>query len=261
MLSLLEPAARAVVELGFEGVRCSTRPDAIDQEVLEILREHQVRAIELGAQSMFDQVLSANRRGHTAAHTERASELIRAGGFELGLQMMTGLWQSGETQDWETARRLIALRADTVRVYPTVVLPGTYLAELYEKGLYRPQSLEEAVALCARLLPLFEEAGVRVIRMGLHAQRQLEEVRLAGPYHPAFRELVQSRLFLTKLLEALGDLGPGAYEVSVSPKSLSAWLGQRRENLEKLEQAGFSVYFLPVEELSKNDFRVRPLPR
>lgn len=259
MLSLLEPAAQAVAELGFGGIRCSTRPDAIDQEVLEVLRRYRVRAIELGAQSMFNEVLSANRRGHTAFQTEQAAGLIRAGGFELGLQMMTGLWQSGEARDLETARRLIALGPDTARVYPTLVLPGTYLAELYKKGAYRPQTLEEAVALCARLLDLFERAGVRVIRMGLHAQRRLEEELLAGPYHPAFRELVQSRLFLTKLLRALRSFGPGAYEVSVSPKSLSAWLGQRRENLVRLEQAGFSVRFLPAEGLLRNDFQIKPL--
>ncbi len=159
MLSLLAPAKEAVERFGFRGLRCSTRPDAIDGEVLSLLKAHHMVAVELGAQSMDGEVLRRNRRGHSPEDTVRAAGLIRAAGLELGLQMMTGLYGSTPEKDVETARALIALQPATARVYPTVVLEGTHLAALYRQGHYHPQTLEEAVALCARLLPLFEGCG------------------------------------------------------------------------------------------------------
>lgn len=213
MLSLLEAAKWAVDRYGFKGVRCSTRPDAIDEEVLDVLKEHRVTAVELGAQSMDDGVLLMNRRGHTAEDTRRAAGLIREAGLELGLQMMTGLYGSTAEKDRETGREFLRLRPETVRIYPTIVLPGTELCRLYETGEYRPQELPEAVEMCAELLDMFEGAGVRVIRAGLHPGRELEERMAAGPYHQAFRQLAESRRFLMKLLEKLE--GPGEDRKSV----------------------------------------------
>lgn len=168
MLELLEAAA-PFVGGAFRGIRISTRPDAVDGETLGLLRRYGVTAVELGAQSMDDGVLDQNLRGHTAADVERAAGLVRDAGFELGLQMMTGLYGSDEARDFMTAERLAACAPDTVRVYPTVVMEGTGLAALWRAGAYRPQTLEEAVSLGARLLEFFEGKGVRVIRMGLHA--------------------------------------------------------------------------------------------
>ena len=247
MLALLEAAKAAVERYGFWGIRCSTRPDAIDPEVLELLGRYGVTAIELGAQSMDDGVLRANRRGHTAADTVRAAELIRAGGFELGLQMMTGLYQDTEEQDLDTARRLIALKPATARIYPTLVLSGTELARLYERGEYRPQSLEQAAELCALLLEEFLRAGVRVIRVGLHAGRDLEEKYLAGPYHPAFRQLAESLAYRKRLLRELERFGPGEYTVEVEPRELSTVLGQGRANFKELERRGYHVTFRQPE--------------
>lgn len=256
MTSLLEEGRKCVEEYGFGGIRCSTRPDAVGEEILDLLERYGVTSIELGAQSMDDQVLSANRRGHTAAQTEEAARKIKARGFELGLQMMTGLYRDTEEKAWRTAERMIALRPDTVRIYPTVVLPDTELAQLYLRGEYRPQTLEEAVTLCARLLPRFEGAGIRVIRVGLHAEMDIERRRLSGPYHPAFRQLVQSRIFLEQLLVCLNREGPGHYTVAVSPKTLSVALGERRGNLTKLEAAGFSVQFRQDESVERGSFRL-----
>lgn len=244
MLSLLEAAAAAVERYGFRGVRCSTRPDAIDREVLDVLRVHRVTSIELGAQSMDDGVLAANRRGHTAADTVAAAGLIREYGFELGLQMMTGLYGDTPEKSLDTARQLIQLNPQTARIYPTIVLPGTELARLYQAGAYRPQSLDDAVELCAKLLDLFDRAGVRVIRMGLHPGPELEAKRLAGPYHPAFRQLVESRRYLERLLEELERSGPGEYTVTVDPRELSTALGQGRANVKELEQRGYRVRFV-----------------
>ena len=207
---------------------------------------------------MDGEVLRRNRRGHSPEDTVRAAGLIRAAGLELGLQMMTGLYGSTPEKDVETARALIALQPATARVYPTVVLEGTHLAALYRQGHYHPQTLEEAVALCARLLPLFEEAGVLVIRVGLHAQEDVERRRVAGPYHPAFRELVESRRFLAQLLPELEKQPPGAYAVRVCPRQLSVATGQKRCNLEALARRGYAVRFAPDASLAPGRFGVGP---
>lgn len=244
MCELLQAARSCVKQYGFAGIRLSTRPDAVERETLCLLGEYGVTAIELGAQSMDDRVLALNRRGHTAAQTEEAAGRIREMGFELGLQMMTGLYGDTDRTALATADRLIALQPATVRAYPTVVLPGTALAGLYRQGLYRPQALEEAVGLCARLLEKFESAGVRVIRMGLHAQREVESRMLAGPYHPAFRQLVESRVFLRRLERELAKTGPGAYSVYVRPNYLSTAQGQGKANIKKLGELGYRVAFI-----------------
>lgn len=254
MVALLEPAKKAVERWGYHGIRCSTRPDAIDGEILELLKAYHTTSVELGAQSMDEEVLRLNHRGHTAGDTRRAAELIQQAGLELGLQMMTGLYGSTAEKDWETARQLIALGPDTARIYPTVALEHTELAELYRNGSYQPQTLEEAVELCGKLLPLFENAGVKVIRLGLHAEEDVERRRVAGPYHPAFRELVESRVFLEKLLPELEALGPGAYRVKVNPKSLSVGVGQKRANVEALEKRGFTVAFSTDASVPRGGF-------
>ena len=258
MLELLEAGAQAVARYGFRGIPCSTRPDAVGREVLDILKAYPVTAVELGAQSMDNGVLAANRRGHTAQDTARAAERLHEAGIELGLQMMTGLYKDTPEKTLRTAEALIGLEPKTVRIYPTLVLPGTELARLYEAGLYRPQSLEEAVELCARLLERFQKAGAAVIRMGLHPGPELEQRRLAGPYHPAFRQLVESRLFLYRLKKALG--GPGRYRVEVNPREFSTALGQKRENLKRLAGAGYQVTLAQAEAVPAGEFRVAAGP-
>lgn len=252
MLSLLEAAKWAVEKYGFKGVRCSTRPDAVDEDVLEILKEHRVTAVELGAQSMDDGVLAANRRGHTAGDTRAAAGLIRRAGLELGLQMMTGLYTDTDEKARRTARELVGLGPETARIYPTIVLPGTELCRLYEAGEYRPQTLDEAAELCAGLMDIFEDAGVRVIRVGLHPGDELEKRMVAGPYHQAFRQLVESRRFLRRLFENLK--GPGEYEVSVNPRDISTALGQGRENVKRLGDAGYWVAFIQDERVARGGF-------
>ena len=130
MIACLE-AARPYVGRDFGGIRISTRPDCVDDGVLSLLREYGVTAVELGAQSMDDAVLALNERGHTAKDTEEACERIRRYGFSLGLQMMTGLYGSDEEKDRQTARWFVELHPDTVRIYPTVVLEHTRLADLW----------------------------------------------------------------------------------------------------------------------------------
>ena len=259
MTALLEPAFCSLRRDGFAGIRISTRPDAIDPQVLSVLKSYGVTAVELGAQSMDDRVLAANFRGHTAADVERAAGQIRAQGFSLGLQMMTGLYGDTDAGAWETARAFVRLQPDTVRIYPAIVLPGTLLARWYARGDYQPQTLEEGVALCAGLLDLFEDAGIRVIRVGLHDSPQLAREHLAGPYHPAFRELCESRRFYTRLLAALRALGPmGPVTVRVHPRSRSVAAGQKRTNLVSFAREGYTVRFLDDPAVAPGGFLIEP---
>ena len=238
MLSLLEVAHTAVKKYGFLGIRCSTRPDAIDEEILDILKAHSVTAIELGAQSMIDRVLFMNDRGHTSEDVVKASALIKSFGFELGLQMMTGLYASSAEDDMQTVDKLISLHPDTVRIYPTITLGNTKLAELYGAGEYKPQSLNEAVELCSEIIPLFEKEGIRVIRVGLHASEELD-CRVAGPYHPAFRELCNSEMLYK---EISNKMTPGKeYTVRCNKKLHSAIVGQKKNNLLRWEKNGFGI--------------------
>ena len=251
MVSLLEAAAPYIDR--FRGIRISTRPDCIDPEILALLKGYGVTSIELGAQSMSDEVLSANDRGHTADDAVKASGLIRESGFELGLQMMTGLYKSSDELDVFTAERFIELRPETVRIYPTIVMRGTQLGELYQAGVYAPQELEPAVGLCARLVTLFEQNGVRVIRVGLHDTDTLRRDMLAGPYHPAFRELCESRIMLDKAVSLLSARGRGEYTLLVSPKSRSKMTGNKKSNIAALKELGYEVTIAEDDNLGERD--------
>ena len=170
-------------------IRLSTRPDAIDETVLERLHRYGVETVELGAQSMDAQVLRRSARGHTAEDVERASKLIKASGFRLILQMMTGLPGDTAEKDIETARKIIALEPDGVRIYPTVIVRDTALYDMWRAGKYREHTVEDAVSVCAQLVPLFEAAGIPIIRLGLNPTDDLSGGDAAGgayhPYHAA----------------------------------------------------------------------------
>ena len=259
MLSLLK-AAKPYVENGsFKGIRISTRPDCIDEEILSLLKENGVAAVEIGCQSMSDRVLSLNERGHTEKDIENAAGLIRRFGFELGVQMMTGLYGDSDETAIETAKRLIALKPDTARIYPTVVLKGTRLCELYESGEYKAQTLSEAVSLCSKLLRLFDESSIPVIRLGLHSGGNVTDGYVAGAYHPAFRQLVNSRIYLDVLFEKLKSQGisGGEITVSVSPRYLSDFIGQKRSNLKTLNEKGFSVRIETDERLKQYQIKLQ----
>lgn len=247
---LLAVAYRYVESGQVQGIRVSTRPDAIDETVLMRLKRYRVTAVELGAQSMCDGVLRRNRRGHTAAQVEKASAAVQQMGFSLGLQMMTGL--DGDTPEgtFQTAQALAALRPDTMRIYPTVVLRGTPLGQRFLCGEYEPMGLSEAVVLCARLLDFFEHEHIPVIRLGLHSSPQLHRDYLAGPWHPAFRELCDSRRFLSCVLAVLQThaMPAGRYWIQVPPKWLSRAAGHKRENVSALAELGYQIRLLQTKE-------------
>lgn len=249
MIELLSAANSHIKNGSVSGIRISTRPDFVDNEVLEILKTYGVTAIELGAQSMCDEVLYKNRRGHTANDVKIASKLIKKAGFELGLQMMTGLYGSNDELDRETAKAIIALKPETIRIYPAITLKDTYLESLYKSGEYLPPKLEDAVSLCDELLEMFEKAGIKVIRVGLHTIEDGSYV--AGPWHPAFKELCDSKRMLEIAKQALSNLEKGEYVLRVCPKSISKMTGNKRQNLAHLETLGYICKVKADEKLKE----------
>ena len=232
-------AAREALDRGeIDATRLSTRPDAIDDEVLARLRRFGVETVELGAQSMDDEVLRLSGRGHTAADVERASKQVQAAGFKLILQMMTGLPGSTDEKDIETARKIIALRPDGVRIYPTVIVRDTALCDMWRAGEYREHTVEDAVRVCAEILPLFEAVEIPVIRLGLNPTDELTGgAAVAGAYHPALGELVKSRILLNKARALLCGTAPGSrVTLTVGKGKTSQMTGQHRENLRKLTE-------------------------
>lgn len=230
------------------GIRLSTRPDAIDEKILSELRAYGVTAIELGAQSMSDRVLSLSNRGHTADDTRRAARLIKDAGFSLGLQMMTGLVGDDRETSLYTARELIALRPDTVRIYPCVVLPGTALWDMAERGEYEPQSVSEAVSLCAELIPMFVRENITILRVGLMENEILSSGKVLGAYHPSLGELCYSRVFYNAACGEIERLGrPTRIEIRVPARASSKMTGYKRSNIEKLKER-FSLDHIKVRE-------------
>ncbi len=184
-----------------DGIRLSTRPDYITPEIVALLKQYGVTTVELGVQSSDAAVLRANRRGHDFQSVKSAVALLRKNNIAVGLQMMVGLWQSNPQKDLQTARDIIALHPDCARIYPTITLCDTALERLYQSGQYQPYSMEEAVEVCKDILLLFRSSEIPVIRLGLHAGEDLqaEGCIVAGPFHPAFGELVESRIYRDKM--------------------------------------------------------------
>ena len=187
----------------FTGVRVSTRPDSLNLEKLELMRKAGVRTVELGVQSMDDEVLALSERGHAAADSEKAVGLLKNLGFQVGLQLMPGLPGDSRKVFLSTVEKAIRLKPDMARLYPVLVIRGTALARMYEQGNYAPLSLSEAVEICAESCRMFEDAGISVIRIGLMSSPTLLEQGeiLAGPWHTAFGFVVRSRMY-QKTIEA-----------------------------------------------------------
>lgn len=253
MIQLLEATYPYVKSGQVSGIRISTRPDCIDREILDILKKYGVASIELGAQSMDDEVLDANKRGHTAQDVVNASVMIKEYGFELGLQMMTGLYLDTYEKAISTAKKIIELQPKTVRIYPTVVLKGTYLADLYLAEQYHPLDVDDSAELCAELVGLFEQANIKIIRLGLHSSRDIKENMLAGGFHDSFGEIVKSRIMLNKILA----LPPSDYQVFVNPKSLSKLKGNNKRNIYFLLERGYNIKIITDNGVGIDQLRIK----
>lgn len=252
MISLLSAAKQYVTDGTVRGIRISTRPDCISNEILSLLSNYGVTAIELGAQSMDDSVLMANNRGHTEQDVVNASILIKEFGFELGLQMMTGLYKSDDNLDFITARKIASLQPDNVRIYPTIVLRNTSLALLFINGEYNPQSLDSAVKLCAKIKSFFNENGINVIRLGLHSIDS--DAYVSGPWHPAFSELCDSEIYRTVLDEKITS--SGTFEIFVCQSEVSKALGHKRENVNYFLNKGVNISVKTDNTLDKYNVRI-----
>lgn len=257
MLELLEASQPFLGKNGFAGIRISTRPDCIDREVLTLLRQYGVTAIELGAQSMCDHVLAANRRGHTAQDVADACSLIRESGFSLGLQMMVGLYGSRVEDEYSTVETIAGLHPDTVRIYPVVVLRGTELARIYEMGEYTLLPFAKVVEICADALQQFHACGISVIKCGLHASEFVEQDLVSGFYHPAFRELCEGMVYRKLLQDLIADCKEKSLTVVVNPSEISKAAGHKRENLRYFEEQGIRLKLLSDRKSEKYQCEIR----
>ena len=249
MIALLELAQRYVDAGRVRSIRLSTRPDYVGEAVLDILARYSVDTVELGVQSLDDAVLTASRRGHTAACALDAIARLRARGFAVVGQMMLGLPGSSAAAECRTAELLAEAGVAAVRIYPALVLRGTALAAQMAEGGYTPLDLDEAVRRTADLLEIFDAAGVEVLRIGLQETETLPDAVLAGPRHPAFGELALGEVFLRRIDRALAECPCTGAEVTVFvPRGrLSAAVGQKKQNSLAIRQK-FSLKTLKVIE-------------
>ncbi len=235
-------SAQPFLERGhINGIRLSTRPDAIKESELDKLAQYGVKTIELGVQSLDHKVLEASGRDYEPSLVEKVSLLIKQKGFTLGHQLMIGLPDSDLQTELDTVAQVIEIGPDLARIYPTIVLKGTILARLLQEGKYRPLTLREAVQTATLLLTQLEKAGIKVIRMGLQATPELQQSGeiLAGPFHPSFGELVQSEIFQWQAMHVITSFMErkvtNRLKLYVHKRDLSKMIGQDRRNLRALK--------------------------
>lgn len=231
--SLLSVAKEYVDRGLVKDIRMSTRPDCIDDEILSMLKEYKASIIELGVQSLDSNVLIDSIRGHEADVVYNSSKLIKEYGIKLGLQMMVGLPSDSEEKCIYTAKQFIKMNPDCVRIYPTLVVKETGLEKLLNKNEYIPFTLDESIQIVKKLLVLFYVNNINVIRVGLQATDdiQLGRAVVSGPYHPAFRELVESEM-IKDYLESLVSENIVKKEVTVrvNKRNISKIIGNKKSN-------------------------------
>ncbi len=258
--ALLAAAYRFADTGKIDGIRLSTRPDYIDETVLSRLKHYGVTMVELGVQSMDEDVLRKNLRGHTAEDAVRASQMIRAAGIRLGHQVMLGLPSDNREKALKSVRQLIRLKPDCARIYPTLVIRDTLLAQWYQNGSYTPLHLAEAVDLSKEVLKRFRAAKVQVIRVGLMNSDGIKigEDVLAGPYHPAFGELVESALVYDSVSQELKKNAGKTLQIAVHPRFVSAFVGLKRENINrwKLDFALKEIRIIQDEQVKYGEWRI-----
>jgi histone acetyltransferase (RNA polymerase elongator complex component) len=259
---LLNVSTKFIKNKEIDAIRFSTRPDTIDHDRIEIIKNYPIKTVEIGAQSMNDRVLAMAKRGHSASDTQRAVTLLKDRYYQIGLQMMVGLPEEDEAGSLSTAYRIGELEPDFVRIYPTIVLKNSLLARWYENGTYCPWSLERSIAHVKTLYLFFKEKNIPVIRMGLQASEDLDSgaAVLAGPYHPAFGHMVHSKIFLDMATEIMGhkSVSKDTVTIKVHPKSISKMRGMKNSNVETLKQRFklTSVQIVPDPALAKDSLSI-----
>ncbi len=240
---LLKLAYEYIKEGKVESIRISTRPDCINKEILKMLKKYKVKTIELGVQSTNNYILSKANRGHTFEDVKKASKLIRWNGFKLGHQIMVGLPESTRIDEINTVKSLIKLKPKMVRIYPVLVVKGTKLEEDYKKGKYEPLTVVQAVEICKDLVRMFADKNIEIIRIGLQPTDEIskpeskESEVVAGPFHPAFRQLVESAMWYDAIVGKIKKLNVKVkeVEVTVNPIDANNVIGHKKENVLKLK--------------------------
>lgn len=240
---LLETAYEYIKDGKVESIRISTRPDAINKEILKRLKKYKVKTIELGVQSANDYILKRTNRGHTFEDVKKASKMIRWNGFKLGHQMMVGLPESTKIDEINTAKALIKLKPKMIRIYPVLVIKNTKLEKEYKEGKYDPLPLVQAVETCKELVRMFADKKIEIIRVGLQNTDEITNPEMpnsevvAGPYHPAFRQLVESAMWYDAIVGKIKKLNIKVkeVEVTVNPIDSNNVIGHKKENVIKLK--------------------------
>lgn len=257
---LLE-AANEYIEKGLvNSIRISTRPDAIDKNILKMLKKYNVKTIELGVQSANNYILKKAERGHTFEDVKKASKLINRYGFILGHQMMIGLPESTALDEINTAKALIKLKPRIVRIYPVLVIKGTKLEEEYNNGNYEPLSVVQAVERSKEVAHLFNKKKIKIIRIGLQNTDEICEPGsrnsevVAGPYHPAFRQLVEAGMWYDVIVGSIKKINTKVKEVEIraNPEDINNIIGHKKENIEKLRDIYEVDVIVKSDETIKN---------
>ena len=241
---LLKVAYEYVKDKKVESIRVSTRPDCIDKKILKRLKKYGVKTIELGVQSANDDVLKRANRGHDFEDVKKASKLIRRYGFILGHQMMVGLPESTREEEIKTAKELVKLRPKIVRIYPVLVIKNTKLEKETLEGTYKPLTVVQTVEICKELVKIFAKKKIEVIRIGLQSTDEICEPGkensevVAGPYHPALRQLIESALWYEAIVDKIKKLNVKVkkVEVVVNPMDANSVVGHKKENTKKLKE-------------------------
>lgn len=240
MISYLKIAKYYCEKYNLDGIRLSTRPDYINEHILDILKSYNVKTIELGVQSMCNDVLMLNNRGMCVEDTKKACRLVKSYGFELGVQLMTSMYGSDKEKDIFSAKESVALKPDFVRLYPTVVIEGTKLYEFYQKGIYKTKTLTETVDICCEIYEIFENNHIPVIRIGLMTNEDINTDKVLGAYHPAFGELVLGKYYfnkICKIIDSKNENYKNKIIVIYAPKEqVSKICGHKKENVKKLKE-------------------------
>ena len=254
-IELLEAANEFIKAKKVNSIRISTRPDYIDKDILKMLKKYHVRTIELGVQSSNNYILDKSKRNHTFEDVVKASKMIRRRGFVLGHQMMVGMAESTEHDEINTAKDLIKLKPKIVRIYPVLVIKGTELARQYASGEYTPLTVDQAVERCKELSYLFAKHKITVIRIGLQNTDEICDPSqdgsdvLAGPFHPAFRQLVEGAMWYDALSEKIKNINTKVkkVEIVVNPEDSNNVIGHKKVNIERLKD------FYDIDVIIKSD--------
>ena len=263
---LLEAAYEYIKEGKVNSIRISTRPDYISKDILKMLKKYNVKTIELGVQSANNYILEKAKRGHTFEDVKKASKLINRYGFRLGHQMMVGLPESTMIDEINTAKALVKLKPKIVRIYPVLVIKGTQLEEDYKNGEYEPLSVVQAVERCKEVTNIFNNKNIKVIRIGLQNTDEITDPAssnsqvVAGPYHTAFRQLVESAMWYDVIVEKIKKFNTKVKEVEIiaNPDDINNIIGHKKENIEKLRDIyEVDVMVKPDEQIKHGKFEIK----